>query len=268
MTKVLPVVMTAVQVLEGARFLGEEVNKWLSSGSGQHNLLVGTPEDGDIRLYSEKKSVGYGWPWEKVSDVYQYSGDITITGVVAKDDREDDTGGNPEIISGGPGYKHVKVKVTSRRGRGFDHTILVYGKKNDNDQDSNIAEVIPGNGPVLQLAKWAGEAWTTIKGNGQHNLVVGKPQAGDILLHAEQKCQGRGFDRASHVYQHSGANTITAVVAKDNREDDTGGNPEIISGGPGYKHVRVKVTSKSEGGFNHTIYVFGKKQKLERCNLL
>ncbi|XP_068730993.1 uncharacterized protein [Montipora capricornis] len=268
MTQVRPadVARTAVQVLEGAWFIGETVNKWLSSGRGQHNLNVGTPKDGDILLHSEQKSVGYGMGY--VYHVYRYSGDITITGVVAKDDREDDTGGDPEIISGGPGYKHVSVKVTSRLGRGIDHTVLVYGKKDDNDQDSNMAEVIPGNGPVLQLAKWAGEAWRTIKGNGQHNLVVGKPQAGDILLHAEQKCQGRGFNRASHVYQHSGDNTITAVVAKDNWEDDTGGNPEIISGGPGYKHVRVKVTSRSEGGFNHTVYVFGKKQKLKRCNLL
>lgn len=265
MTQVLPVVST-VQFLEGARFLAEAVDKWLSSGSGQHNLHVGTLEDGDILLYREQKSVGRVVGC--VSPVYQYSGDITITGVVAKDNWEDDTGGNPEIISGGLGYKHVTVKVTSRFGRGIDHTVLVFGKKNDNDQDRNMAEVIPGNGPVLQLTKWDEEVWRTIKGNRQHNLVEGKPQAGDILLHAEQKCKGRGFDRVSHVYQHSGDNTITAVVAKDNREDDTGGDPEIISGGPGYKHVRVKVTSRPEGGFNHTVYVFGKKQKLKRCNLL
>ena len=266
--KVVPVVEAAAHL---AIFCGEAskaINELLSFDSGQHNLVVaiGPPEDGHILLHSEQKSVGYGAGY--VSHVYEYSGDIPITAVKAKDNRNDDTGGDPEIVSGGPGHKHVKVKVTSRIGRGIDHTVEVYGKKNYFDQDSNMAQVIPGAGPALQLVNLTGEAWTTIEGNGQHNLVEGKPQAGDILLHAEQKCQGRGFDHVSHVYQHSGDITITAVVAKDNWNDDKGGDPEIISGGVGDKHVKVKVTSRSGGGFNHTVYVFGKKQKLKKCTLL
>ena len=257
------VVPAAVQFFGG--LAARAVNEWLSSGSGEHDLVVGTPEVGNILLYSEKKSVDN--EAGRVSHVYQYSGDITITAVVAKDNKRDDTGGDPEIISGGPGEKHVSVKVTSRTEKGFDHTVHVYGRKNYFDQDSNMAQVIPGASPALQLVNLAGEAWTTITGNGQHNLVEGKPKAGDILLHAEQKCQGRGLDHVSHVYQHRGDNTITAVVAKDNWNDDKGGDPEIISGGVGHKHVRVKVTSRSGGGFNHTVYVFGKKQKLTKCNL-
>ena len=231
-----------------------------SSGSGQHDLEIGTPGDGDILLHKEHKSVGAGW-WY-VEHVYKYSGDTMITGVVAKDNREDDTGGNPEIISGGLGEKHVTVKVTSKWQGGIDHTVYVFGKKKDLDQDSNMAEVISGAGPALHPVNSAGEAWTTMKDSRQHDLAVGTPEKGDILLHSEQK-SGVG----SHVYKYRGDNMITAVVAKDNREDDTGGDPEIISGGPGEKHVTVKVTSRSGGGFNHTVSVFGKKQKLKRCNL-
>ena len=267
--KVVPVVKAAADVANVSGEASRAVNKLLSFDSGQHNLVVaiGKPEDGNTLLHSEQKSVGFGVGY--VSHVYEYSGDSTITAVVAKDNRNDDLGGDPEIVSGGPGHKHVKVKVTSRLGRGIDHTVHVYGRKNYFDQDGNMAQVIPEAGPALQLVNLTGEAWTTIEGNGQHNLVVGKPKAGDILLHAEQKCQGRGFDdHVSHVYQHSGDITITAVVAKDNWDDDKGGDPEIISGGPGDKHVKVNVTSRSGGGFNHTVYVFGKKQKLKKCTLL
>ena len=78
-------------------------------------------------------------------------------------------------------------------------------------------------------------------GSREHNLVVGKPDAGDSILHSEQICRGYGLGWVSHVYEYSGNSPITAVEAKDNWNDDTGGDPEIICGGPGHTHVKVKV---------------------------
>ena len=128
-----------------------------------------------------------------------------------------------------------------------------------------MAQVIAVAGAAVQLVNLAGEAWGTIhdllsSGKGRHNLVVGTPGPGDILLHEEQKRQGWGFGFVSHIYRHNGDNTITAVVAKDNWDDDTGGDPKIIDGGLGQKHVEVKVTSRYRRGFDHTVYVYGKKK--------
>ena len=109
------------------------INESLSSGSGEHNLFVGKREDGDILLHSEQKSSGNGPGY--VSHLYEYSGNSPITAVEAKDNWNDDTGGDPVIISGGPGHEHVTVKVTSRFLRGFDHTVHVYGKDNKNDKN-------------------------------------------------------------------------------------------------------------------------------------
>lgn len=118
---------------------------------------------------------------------------------------------------------------------------------------------------MAQVIAVAVEAWRKIddlrsSGKGQHNLVVGKRGPGDILLHEEKKRQGCEFGWVSHIYRHNGDNTITAVVAEDNWDDDTGGDPKIIDGGLGQKHVEVKVTSRFGRGFDHTVYVYGKKK--------
>ena len=128
-----------------------------------------------------------------------------------------------------------------------------------------MAQVIAVAGAAVQLVDSAGKAWGTIEdlrnsGKERHNLVVGKLGPGDILLHEEQKCQGWGFGYVSHIYRYNGDNTITAVVARDKWDDDTGGDPKIIDGGLGQKHVEVKVTSRFGRGFDHTVYVYGKKK--------
>lgn len=129
-----------------------------------------------------------------------------------------------------------------------------------------MAQVIAVAGAAVPLVNLAGEAWRKIddlrsSGKGRHNLVVGKPGPGDILLHEEKKRQGCEFGSwVSHIYRHNGDNTITAVVAEDNWDDDTGGDPKIIYGGLGQKHVEVKVTSRFGRGFDHTVYVYGKKK--------
>lgn len=123
---------------------------------------------------------------------------------------------------------------------------------------------------ALQIFKLGIEAVREINkllssGSGEHHLVVGQPEVGDILLHSDQKSEG---GEGRHVFQYSGKDTITAVVAKDNWDNDTGGYPKIISGGPGYKHVEVEVTSRSCRGFDHTFQVYGKKRKSKKCNLI
>ena len=128
-----------------------------------------------------------------------------------------------------------------------------------------MAQVIPVAGAAEQVVNSAREAWVRIgdllsSGRGPHNLEVGERGSGDILLHEEQKRQGCGFGWVSHIYRYNGDNTITAVVAEDNWDDDTGGDPKIIDGGLGQKHVEVKVTSRFGRGFDHTVYVYGKKK--------
>lgn len=128
-----------------------------------------------------------------------------------------------------------------------------------------MAEVVAAIGGAVMLVNQAGELWGTVNdllhsGTGRHNLIVGKAQAGDILLHQEQKRPGyKMLGRVTHVFEYSGDKVITAVVARDNWTDDTGGDPEILTGGPGHKHVKVKVTSQYMRGFDHTVYVYGKK---------
>ena len=122
-----------------------------------------------------------------------------------------------------------------------------------------MAQVIAVAGAAVHKALGAIDDLLS-SGKGQHNLVVGKQGPGDILLFKEQKRQVCGFGYVSHIYRHNGDNTITAVVAKDNWDDDTGGDPKIIDGGLGQKHVEVKVTSRFGRGFNHTVYVYGKEE--------
>ena len=136
---------------------------------------------------------------------------------------------------------------------------------------SNMADAVVTLIKIVENARLGAEAWralneTLSSGSGEHNLVVGRPDAGDSLLHSEQICRGYGLSWVSHCYQYRGDSTITLVVAKDNWSDDTGGDPKIISGGPGHKHVKVKVTSRLFKGFDHTVLVYGKKRK--KCNLM
>ncbi|XP_078360594.1 uncharacterized protein LOC144644906 [Oculina patagonica] len=125
-------------------------------------------------------------------------------------------------------------------------------------------EVIAAIGGAVSLVNKAGEALGGLTdflgGQGRHNLSKGIVEAGNILLYEEQfRPSYEMLGRRTHVFEYNGNKVITAVVAKDNWDDDTGGDPEIISGGPGQKHVKVKVTSQFNRGFDHTVYVYGKK---------
>ena len=92
-------------------------------------LSIGTPGDDDEILYEEDFRKGSKF-LSKVKHKYKYtckSGE-RITAIVAQDRWSDDTGGNPKLVSGGPGYSHVEVEVTSQMGHEF-HFRLVYGTK-------------------------------------------------------------------------------------------------------------------------------------------
>jgi len=103
---------------------------WLLGGHGRHTLREGRHGPDDIILYRTEKRKGDEW-WAKVSHTFSYTArdDEVITEVLAEDQWDDDTGGNPELISGGVGCREVTVKVTSRVNRGFKFHFYVYGYK-------------------------------------------------------------------------------------------------------------------------------------------
>ena len=91
-------------------------------------MTLGSRRPGDIQLYSEKVRKGDKF-FSNVSHTYSYTArdNEEITEVVAEDQWWDDTGGTPELVSGGVGSKEVTVKVTSQRSRGFNFHFYVYG---------------------------------------------------------------------------------------------------------------------------------------------
>lgn len=99
-------------------------------GNKHHHLTLGKPKTGDKLLYQERAHPS-ALPQEQRTHVFEYHcrGEELITAVEAKDSWGDNYGGTPQILSGGPDQRHVKVKVTSRMGKGFDFTVSVYGKQ-------------------------------------------------------------------------------------------------------------------------------------------
>ena len=61
-------------------------------------------------------------------------------------------------------------------------------------------------------------------------------------------------------YQCRKGEEITAVLAEDRWDDDTGGSAERVSGGVGQQHVEIKVTSQWSRGFHFKFYVYGKRE--------
>lgn len=117
---------------------------------------------------------------------------------------------------------------------------------------------------ISQAAQVALEIWNKVStgGRGQHTLRLSEPGSGDVLLYKEEFRKGDKFmSTVEHTfsYRASGNEKITAVVAEDQWTDDTGGNPEVVSGGVGCSQVSIKVKSQYNRGFNFHFYVFGKK---------
>lgn len=99
-------------------------------GNKHHNLTLGKRKQGDVLLYQERAHPS-ALPFEQRSYIFEYHciKNEIITSVEAKDAWGDNAGGHPEVLSGGPDQHHVKIKVTSHTGKGFDFTVRVYGKQ-------------------------------------------------------------------------------------------------------------------------------------------
>lgn len=120
------------KILENPTKLTDLWNE-ISSGKGRHSMTLGTIKDNAEVLYEENIRKGYKFNFSDatVSHKFKYKckqGE-TIQAVVAYDCWDDDTGGTPELISGGVGYDEVVIKVTSRFVRGFHFKFYVYGTK-------------------------------------------------------------------------------------------------------------------------------------------
>ena len=126
--------MSLPAIVAGAKIAEELYEKWqdfASSGHGRHTLSLGTPGDSDVVLYEEHIRKGYEL-FSKVSHTFSYScsSGERIKAVLCYDKWSDDTGGNPEVISGGVGQSSVRIKVTSQTNRGFHFQFVVYGTRN------------------------------------------------------------------------------------------------------------------------------------------
>ena len=99
--------------------------------------------------------------------------------------------------------------------------------------------------------------------SGRHNLELGIPGSNDVILHTEQKRKSNVlFGTVSHTFSYhcKSGEQITAVVARDMWDDDTGGDPELVNGGVGQPHVSIQVTSRWSRGFDFRFTVFGKRE--------
>ena len=107
--------------------------------------------------------------------------------------------------------------------------------------------------------------WNEIstKGNGCHTLSLGKPDQNDIILFEEDvKKNSKFMSEVKYRFSYScrRGETITAVVAQDKWTDDTGGNPEVVSGGLGQSGIAIRVTSQFGRGFHFRFVVYGTRQ--------
>ena len=118
---------------------------------------------------------------------------------------------------------------------------------------------------VTSLAGSIIDGWNKIasKGTGSHTLSVGKPGKSDVVLYEEDYRKGSEFlSSVQHTFSYNcqGGERITAVVARDMWTDDTGGTPELVSGGVGQNAVSVQVTSRFSRGFHFKFVVYGSKK--------
>ena len=100
--------------------------------------------------------------------------------------------------------------------------------------------------------------------SGQHNLKLGTPASDDIVLYTEDKPKDSKFlNTVSHTftYQCQNGEEITAVLAEDLANDDTGGNAELVDGGVGKELVSIKITSQRNCGFHFKFTVYGKRRE-------
>ena len=104
---------------------------------------------------------------------------------------------------------------------------------------------------------------STVAEMGRHNLECSRPGRDDIILNSKKIRKGGSFMATvseTYSYRCEQGYIITAVLAEDQWDDDTGGNPELVSGGVDQRHVEIKVTSQWSRGFHFKFIVYGKRQ--------
>ena len=100
--------------------------------------------------------------------------------------------------------------------------------------------------------------------HGRHNLTLGEPNAKDVVLYTDDlRKYYEYFRRVSHTFSYTckSGEEITAVLAYDRWDDDTGGYAQKKSGGVGQREVSIEVTSQYMRGFHFKFVVYGKRHK-------
>ena len=118
---------------------------------------------------------------------------------------------------------------------------------------------------ILELPDKVKEVWNQISaGRGRHSLTLGEPNDKDIVLYQEELRKGyQYFGKVSHTFSYTckSGEEITAVLAYDRWDDDTGGYAQKKSGGVGQREVSIEVTSQYMRGFHFKFVVYGKRHK-------
>lgn len=95
---------------------------------------------------------------------------------------------------------------------------------------------------------------------GRHNLVLGtlfgEGQAIDSGL-CKKAFEFLQEQSCTFCYNATSSQIITAILVRDNWDDDTGGIGELISGGPYEDQVVVKITSQFGRGIYSYFQVYG-----------
>lgn len=120
-------------------------------------------------------------------------------------------------------------------------------------------------GQATAVAESILDGWNKLsaKGTGCHTLSLGKPDKKDAILYEEDFRKGSEFlSTVMHTFSYNckEGERITAIIARDKWTDDTGGNPELVSGGVGQNNVTVQITSRFGRGFHFHFIVYGTKK--------
>ena len=109
--------------------------------------------------------------------------------------------------------------------------------------------------------------WEKMCGGGRHSLTVGAPGENDFVLdQSDVPKPDRFLQRVSHKYSYRESGmVITAILAYDKWDDNTGGSPEIVGGGVNEDNVEILVTSILNRGFHFKFVVYGHKKQEQKC---
>ena len=101
-------------------------------------------------------------------------------------------------------------------------------------------------------------------------LLLVRQEKMTVLDQSDVRKPDRFLQRVSHKYSYRESGmVITAVLAYDTWDDNTGGSPDHVGGGVNEDNVEILVTSILNRGFHFKFIVYGhKKQEQKRKNKL